>query len=164
MMKRRTIVPSALKGVYRNWHFAPAVVVDGMVYCSGIIGTSADGEPPQRDAAGAALHGASQTTADPAAGIAALQAVRDPRAQFETAFEALAVILEAAGARLADIVEITSDHVDMARHMETFVAVRDRYLAEPWPAWTAIGVAELAVPGGLLELRAIAALPHGDGG
>ena len=131
---------------------------------AGIIGTSADGEPPQRDAAGAALHGASQTTADPAAGIAALQAVRDPRAQFETAFEALAVILEAAGARLADIVEITSYHVDMARHMETFVAVRDRYLAEPWPAWTAIGVAELAVPGGLLELRAIAALPHGDGG
>jgi enamine deaminase RidA (YjgF/YER057c/UK114 family) len=44
--------------------------------------------------------------------------------------------------------------------METFASVRDRYLKEPWPAWTAIGVTELVMPGGLLEIRAIAALPE----
>jgi enamine deaminase RidA (YjgF/YER057c/UK114 family) len=36
--------------------------------------------------------------------------------------------------------------------------VRDRYLKEPYPAWTAIGVAELAVPGGLVEVKVIARL------
>jgi hypothetical protein len=34
--------------------------------------------------------------------------------------------------------------------------VKDRYLPEPFPAWTAIGVVELAVPGGLVEVRATA--------
>lgn len=155
MSGRKTIVPPALKGVYEQWHFAPAVVSKGMIYCSGIIGTSVDGEAP----GSAALNGAQATTGAADAPLSALKAVRDPEAQFATAFEALAAILAEAGAGLADIVEITTYHVDIARHMETFARVRDRYLKEPWPAWTAIGVAELVVPGGLLEIRAIAALP-----
>ena len=156
---RRTIVPDALKDVYGSWHFAPAVVANGLVFCSGIIGTSPDGETPGADG----LKGAEATLAEAGeAPIAALMAVRDPEAQFATAFEALRAILGEAGAELSDIVELTTYHVDMAAHMETFVRVRDRYLAEPWPAWTAIGVSELAVPGGLVELRAIALLPQGD--
>lgn len=155
MSDRKTIVPPALKGVYEQWHFAPAVVSKGMVYCSGIIGTSVDGVAPGK----AALDGA-HATAGADTGVQALQAVRDPEAQFATAFEALASILAEAGASLADVVELTTYHVDIGSHMEAFVRVRDRYLGEPWPAWTAIGVAELVVPGGLLEIRAIAALPE----
>jgi enamine deaminase RidA (YjgF/YER057c/UK114 family) len=150
---RKTVIPPALKGVYEHWHFAPALIADGLIFCSGIIGTSVDGEPPDRDG----LRGAKTALAgDAEAPISALQAVRDPKAQFETAFAALEMILAEAGAGLADIVELTSYHVDIARHWETFVAVRDAVLAPPWPAWTAIGVTELAVPGGLVELRAIA--------
>lgn len=156
MTERKTIVPSALKGVYAQWHFAPAVVSKGMVYCSGIIGTSVDGEAPGKAALAGALASAGENT-----GVQALQAVRDPEEQFATAFEALAAILAEAGAGLADVVELTTYHVDIGQHMETFVRVRDRYLKEPWPAWTAIGVAELVVPGGLVEIRAIAALPEG---
>ena len=156
MSTRRTIVPEALKGVYEGWHFAPAVISKGMIYCSGIIGTSVDGEAPGKSA----LEGARSTTAVSDAGLAALQAVRDPEAQFATAFEALAAILAEAGAGLGDIVEITTYHIDIGRHMEAFVRVKDRYLKEPYPAWTAIGVAELVVPGGLMEIRAIAALPE----
>lgn len=156
MSGRRTIIPPALKGVYEQWHFAPAVVSKGMIYCSGIIGTSVDGEAP----GSAALQGAQATTGTAEAPLSALQAVRDPEAQFATAFEALAAILGEADASLADLVEITTYHVDITRHMEAFTRVRDRYLQEPWPAWTAIGVAELVVPGGLLEIRAIAALPE----
>lgn len=155
MTQRRTIVPNALEAVYRRWHFAPAVVSNGMVYCSGIIGTSIDGEAPGK----AALEGARATTERSNAKLSELQAVRDPEAQFETAFKALAAILAEAGASLSDLVEITTYHVDIARHMPTFIKVRDHYLSEPWPAWTAIGVAELIVPGGLVEIRAIAALP-----
>lgn len=155
MSRRRIIVPQALEAVYHSWHFAPAMISNGMIYCSGIIGTSVDGERPGK----AALEGARTTTSRSDAELAALQAVRDPEAQFETAFEALAAILDEAGAGLSDLVEITTYHVDIGRHMPTFMKVRDRYLSEPWPAWTAIGVAELVVPGGLMEIRAIAALP-----
>ena len=153
---RKTIVPAALKTVYDNWHFAPAVVANGMIYCSGIIGTSSDGEAPGSDG----LRGAKATLDDAGdAPIAALVAVRDPEAQFATAFEALRAILAEAGAELSDIVEITTYHVDIARHMEAFVRVKDRYLAAPYPAWTAIGVSELIAPGGLMEIRAIAMAP-----
>jgi len=146
------IVPPALKSVYDQWHFAPAVVANGFVFCSGIVGTSPGGETPGADG----LKGASATLSDADAPLAALMAVKDPEAQFATAFEALKAILAEAGCALSDVVEITTYHVDIARHMETFMRVRDRYLSEPWPAWTAIGVSELIVPGGLMEIRAVA--------
>lgn len=153
---RHTIVPDALTEVYETWRFAPAVIARGMIYCSGIIGTSIDGEAPGSQA----LDGAKTTIQrSEAAPIAALQAVRDPEAQFCTAFEALNEILKEAGADLSDLVEITTYHVEMGRHMECFMSVKDRYLKKPYPAWTAIGVSELAVPGGLMEIRAIALAP-----
>lgn len=151
MADRVIVIPPALKAVYDNWHFAPAVISDGLIFCSGIVGTSADGEKPKRRSGGA-FGGAQATLADESAALAALVAVRDPQAQFETAFEALGEVLAEAGAGLADIIELTSYHVGISRHM----AVKDRYLREPYPAWTAIGVAELIVPGGLVELRAVA--------
>lgn len=153
-MTRTPVIPPALGAVHDRWHFAPAMKARGFLFVSGIIGTSADGTKPADP-----LGGAERTTADPDAPVATLVAVRDPQAQFETAFEALRAILRAGGADLADVVEITSCHVHMARHLATFTAVRDRYLAPPWPAWTAVEVAGLVVPGGLVELRAVAVAP-----
>lgn len=153
---RKTIVPESLAGVYEKWHFAPAVVANGMIYCSGIIGTSVNGDAPSGqplEGARAILQQSGQTA------ITALQAVREPEAQFATAFEALSAILKKAGADLHDIIEITTYHVDIGVHMECFMRVKDRYLKHPYPAWTAIGVSELAVPGGLMEIRAIALKP-----
>ncbi len=34
---------------------------------------------------------------------------------------------------------------------------RDEFIRPPWPAWTAIGISELAVPGARVEIRVIAA-------
>lgn len=155
---KRPIVPPALGPVYETWHFAPAMQAGDFLFCSGIVGTSPDGSKPQRDG----LEGAEATLKAGDAELGALVAVRDPQAQFETAFEALDAILNEAGARLADVVELTSYHVDIATHMPTFMAVRDRYLSAPWPAWTAVGVSGLIVPGGLVELRAVALRPNGD--
>jgi enamine deaminase RidA (YjgF/YER057c/UK114 family) len=157
-MTRRTIIPAALQPVYDRWHFAPAVSSSGFIFCSGIVGTSADGNAPDLAGPGAFV-GAQGTATRPDAPLDALVAVRDPEAQFATAFEALRAILAEAGATLADIVELTTYHVDMKSHMAVFMQVRDRYLCEPYPAWTAIGVSELIVPGGLVELRAVAAAP-----
>lgn len=155
-MTRDAIIPPALRAVHDRWHFAPAVRAGNLLFCSGIIGTSPDGNAPPTG-----LAGAEATTADPDAPLTALVAVRDPAAQFATAFEALAAILAAAGAGLDDVVELTTYHVEMARHMDTFMQVRARYLSAPYPAWTAVEVAGLIVPGGLVELRAVASLPAG---
>ena len=38
------------------------------------------------------------------------------------------------------------------------MAVKDRYLTDPYPAWTAIGVSELAAPAALVEVRVVAVL------
>ena len=152
----RHIIPPALQGTYDTWHFAPAVVSRGLIFCSGIIGTSPDGAAP---GSAGGLAGAEATTGEDGAELGALVAVRDPEAQFRTAFDALDAILRAAGAGLADVIELTSYHVDMATHMPAFIRARDACLHPPYPAWTAVGVAELIVPGGLVELRAVARAP-----
>jgi enamine deaminase RidA (YjgF/YER057c/UK114 family) len=149
------IIPPALQAVHDRWHFAPAMRAGGLIFCSGIIGTSPDGRPPAEGLAGAAV-----ATTDPDAAVQALVAVRDPQAQFETAFAALRAILNAAGADLCDIVELTTYHVDMSAHIGTFTKVRDRMLSAPWPAWTAVEVAGLILPGALVELRAVAEAPR----
>jgi len=68
-------------------------------------------------------------------------------------------VLKAAGGSLDDVVEMTSFHVGLNEHMRAFMAAKDEHLSEPWPAWTAIGCTELAMPGGLAEIRATAHIP-----
>jgi enamine deaminase RidA (YjgF/YER057c/UK114 family) len=155
---RRTIVPAGLRGVYAQWRYAPAVAANGFIHSCGIVGVSPGGETPKGlgDESFDVFGGASSTTAQEGAALAALEAVRDPEAQFAVAFETLRAILREGGADLSDVVEITSYHVGIAAHMDAFMRVWARYLTEPYPAWTAVGVAELIVPGGLVELRAVA--------
>ena len=162
MTERRTIVPAALRGVYEQWRYAPAVVANGFIHVCGIVGVSPGGATPEwlGKKSNQAFAGASSTTAKGDAPLAELEAVRDPEAQFAVAFETLGGILREGGAELSDIVEITSYHVGISAHMEAFMRVWARYLKEPYPAWTAIGVAELIVPGGLVELRAVAVDPR----
>ena len=80
----------------------------------------------------------------------------DPAEQFADAFASLAATLEAAGSSLEQIVEMTTFHVDMSVHLGTFMAARDAAMSEPWPAWTAIGCTELALPKGLAEVKVTA--------
>ena len=54
------------------------------------------------------------------------------------------------------VVEMTSYHIDINSHFETFAAVHADYVRLPYPAWTAIGVAALRLPGALVEIRVIA--------
>jgi enamine deaminase RidA (YjgF/YER057c/UK114 family) len=120
----RRISPASQKSLYDNFHFAPAVVDGQTLRCSGVIGTGADGRVPD-----------------------------DPETQFTRAFEQIADLLKEAGASFADITEITTFHVDLSKHIGTFVKVKDQFVKEPYPAWTAVGTPELAIPGGLVEVR-----------
>ena len=54
--------------------------------------------------------------------------------------------------------EMTSYHIGMREHIREFIAVKDELISEPYPAWTAIGCTELAMPGAVVEIRAQAVL------
>jgi enamine deaminase RidA (YjgF/YER057c/UK114 family) len=83
----------------------------------------------------------------------------DFRAQCVKAFENLALALEAVGAGFKDVVKIGNYLVDMA-HIGIFREVRDRFLsAAPPPASTTVAISQLARPGALFEIEAIAVLP-----
>jgi enamine deaminase RidA (YjgF/YER057c/UK114 family) len=116
--------------VFDRFGYAAAVEANGMLYVSGQIGLNPDGSMPDSD-----------------------------EAQFANAFDRLDAILKAAGAGFADIVDLTSYHVGIQDHFGEFVAVKGRYIPEPFPAWTAIGVQGLARPGLVIEIKAVALLP-----
>lgn len=126
-MSIQTIVPESGKSAYKHFHFSQAVKSGGLLVCSGQIGTQPDHTLPE--------------TAEE---------------EFRNAWKAVGVVLKEAGLGFEDIVEYTSYHVGLSQHIRAFMKVRDEVLREPWPAWTAIGITELAVPGARVEIRVIA--------
>jgi enamine deaminase RidA (YjgF/YER057c/UK114 family) len=128
--KSDVLVPKGMEMAYEQFHFAPAVRAGGLLRCSGQLGTN------ERFAIVSS----------------------DPEAQFVQAFENVKHVLAAAKLDFSDVVEMTTFHVGLREHLATFLAVKDRYFAAPWPAWTAIGVVELAAPGALVEIRVTARL------
>ena len=79
--------------------------------------------------------------------------------EFHNAWKKIGELLAEAGAGYGDIVECTTYHVNFHDHIGVFSAIRDEYLSEPWPAWTAIGITELLVPGARVEIRVTARVP-----
>lgn len=129
MKKSDVVVPRGMEMAYDQFHFAPAVRTGRWLRCSGMLGTDEK-----------------------------FVAIPEPEAQFAQAFENVQSVLASAGLDFSDIVEMTTFHVGLQQHLGTFLAVKDRYLAAPYPAWTAIGIVELAVPGALVEIRVTARL------
>ena len=120
------IVPDSQRPFYDAWHFAPAVVHDGIAFLSGVTGMGSDGRCSE-----------------------------DAEEQFTQLFDSITVVLAEAGMGWADVIEMTSWHTDMAE-LPTFQRVRDRYVVEPWPAWTAVGTTGLALPDARAEVRVVA--------
>ena len=58
--------------------------------------------------------------------------------EFRNAWTGIGRLLEHCGIGYDDIVEYTSYHVGLHATVETFMSVRDEFLSEPWPAWTAL--------------------------
>jgi enamine deaminase RidA (YjgF/YER057c/UK114 family) len=125
-MSRDVIVPESDKAQYQRFHFAPAVRTSGLIICSGQIGSGPEGVPD------------------------------DAEEEFRNAWQAIGRILAEAGVGYEQIVEYTSYHVDMHDHLGAFMKVRDEFISEPWPAWTAIGTTALAIPGARAEIRVVA--------
>jgi enamine deaminase RidA (YjgF/YER057c/UK114 family) len=131
MTERKDIIPEGLERQYEKLQFAPAVRVGDTIHVSGVIGTREDGSVDD-----------------------------DPAGQFAQAFTNLAHVLNAAGCTAADVVEMTTFHVGLQQNMRAFMAAKRTAMpGPPHPAWTAIGIVELAIPGGLVEIRATVHAP-----
>jgi enamine deaminase RidA (YjgF/YER057c/UK114 family) len=124
---KRTITTPEFAHFPRDWHLSPVLDSGDFVFLSGITGTHPD-----------------------------LSVAADPESQFRDAFRFLRANLEAAGLNFDHIVEMTTYHVGLREHLDTFIKVKDEFIVEPYPAWTAIGVTELITVGTLIEVRVIA--------
>lgn len=133
--RRRSIIPPAMQRMYDAYHFAPATRVGDTIWVSGQVGIDANGRPGE-----------------------------GMEAQARLAFAALKTVLEAAGASLADVVELTTFHTDLRGEMRAFSAVKDEVFPGNYPSWTAVGVTQLAAPEFVVEIRAVAVAGSGNSG
>ena len=83
----------------------------------------------------------------------------DFRAQCTKAIENLKAALASVGAELSDVVKITNYLTDMSSHIGVYREIRDQFFPMPRPSSTAVGISQLARPGALFEIEAIAVLP-----
>ena len=82
----------------------------------------------------------------------------DMETQIRQTFDRIGLLLEAAGATFANVVILRSYWVHMLRDISIYRKVRKDYLVKPYPASTAVGTPELAIPGLELEIEAVAVL------
>jgi enamine deaminase RidA (YjgF/YER057c/UK114 family) len=120
------IVPAPMQGIYDGFHYAPAVRAGDFLYLSGVVGV-----PRSEGEAGL-------------------------REAAEQAFTTAAVVLGEAGYSFDDVIDMTSFHTDLEAQKASFQEVRDRFLSEPWPAWTAIDIDRLWMPEAVVEVRFVA--------
>ena len=82
------------------------------------------------------------------------------REQMEIAFENVRAALASVGASFENVIKLNNYIIDIGTNIAHYREVRDKYVntAAP-PASTTIGVPQLARPGALFEVEAIAVLP-----
>ena len=116
-------------------HYTDAVEADGFLYISGMLPLNAAGE---------------------------LVGNGDVTRQSEQVLDNVGAVLRSAGASFDEVVRVGVYVRDMAdrEHINT---VRRRYFGDARPASTLVEVSALAHPGALVEIEAVALLPHQPG-
>ncbi|MFR0693216.1 RidA family protein [Enterobacterales bacterium AE_CKDN230030158-1A_HGKHYDSX7] len=127
MPDRQPVIPESMQALVERAGYLPAVKVGATLYCAGQVGRTA-----------------------------AMEVILDPEQQFLAAWENLRLVLAAGGCGFEDIVDLTTYHVGLQQHMPLFRKVKDRLFPRGTCAWTCIGVAELAHPGLLVEIKCTA--------
>ena len=130
-MPPKAIFPPGSEGTSTRLALSPGILSHGHLFVTGMTGSDRQGIMPP-----------------------------DPQTQFRQAFEKIGAVLAEAGLDFHAIVEMTSYHVGLRAHFDLFNAVRQTYLHDPFPAWTAVEVAGLRREGALVEIRVIAATPE----
>jgi enamine deaminase RidA (YjgF/YER057c/UK114 family) len=83
----------------------------------------------------------------------------DLQLAYDRAFQRIGSILQRTGASWDDVVEMTTFHTDLKTQMPAIVAVKNKYMHSPPPAWTAVQVVRLIPDAGLTEIKIVAKLP-----
>ncbi len=122
--KKTLVNPEGTEAIYESLQFSQAVRSGNMVWVSGQVGVDEHFNIGE--------------------GI---------EVQTRLAFQNLTSVIENAGGSLSDIVELVTYHTSM-KDMKGFSKVKSEFINEDYPAWTAIGVTELVMPGLLVEIRA----------
>jgi len=127
---KMTLAAPEFSHFIKDWHLSPVLNTGDFVFFSGITGCRPD-----------------------------YSVARDAERQIRDTFEFLKANLASADMTFANIVEMTTYHVDLKRHISAFARIKDEYIFAPYTAWTAIGVSELITEGTILEIRVIARRP-----
>ena len=126
-MTRVGITTPELADYRDEWHMSPGVESNGLLFLTGMTGHRPDG------------------------------ASSDPETQIRDAFAKVDAVLRSAGLDSSHVIEMTSYHVaPMADHIDAFRRVRNEFIAEPFPAWTAIEVTGLITDRTIVEIRVVA--------
>ncbi|MBU1195566.1 MAG: RidA family protein [Proteobacteria bacterium] len=128
---QQLINPAGSEKIYEKMQFSQAVRVEDTLWVSGQTGFDENWKPAE--------------------GI---------ENQTRLAFQGLEKIINAAGGTLADIVELVTYHTSM-KDIKGFSKIKAQFIPEGYPAWTAVGVTELVMPGLLVEIRATAIIGSG---
>lgn len=112
---------------FTEWGFAEAVIDGERVWLSGVV-----------------------------AGLRAGETIADQEKAYDRAFKMLEDVLARSGASFDGVVDITTFHTDLPSQFEGFRKVKDRYVREPFPAWTAIDIDRLVPDNGLVEIKLVA--------
>ncbi len=115
--------------VFDAIRFSPAVKAGPFIFISGVIGSQKGSRP-----------------------------FKDIGDEFRAAFDDIVELLAAAGSTVGDIVALDTFHVtdNFLDDLHKFNEVRENDMGAPHPAWTAIGVKSLAIPGAHAEIRVTA--------
>ncbi|POF29009.1 RidA family protein [Roseibium marinum] len=126
-MKRHAVVPEELKPCYTDWRMSPGLACGDFVFLTGFTGEEPNGDLPE-----------------------------DPETQIRNAFRKVGLVLAKAGLSYGALVDMTSYHVGLRTHLETFKTIRAEFVEEPYPAWTAIEVNGFVREGAIVEIKAVA--------
>ena len=86
-----------------------------------------------------------------------LVGIGDIKAQTRRVFENIKKIVEAGGGTMDDVVKLTVFVTDV-RYREPYGEVRSEFFGPNPPASTLVQIANLALPGALIEIEAVAAM------
>ena len=126
----KPILPTTIRAPFARYSHAIEVPTGArLVFCSGQLGICPDDTIPET-----------------------------VEGQAERCFDNIVAILAEAGLTMADVIRINA-YVTDRRHMAGYMAVRDRYTADPPPASTLMIVSGFAREEFTVEIEAIAAGP-----
>jgi enamine deaminase RidA (YjgF/YER057c/UK114 family) len=131
MPRRESVVPKEMQVIHERFGYSPAVKAGPFLLMAGQLGRDEN-----------------------------LQIVEGKEAQVVQAFENVKTVLAAAGLTFDDVVEMVTYHTDLSE-IQLVMDVKDRYFTnrDELPAWTALGVSALAMPGLFVEIKCTALLP-----